>query len=198
MNRRAPGRKIEIWGLSKGNLFALKPYLGRPYEGDHLCYINLFLSWPMYSPTPSAKAGSKDFVSWISTKDAYLDPCGSVFFLLRMSEAGFSLKKGARVERKTHICSIKSACLCSYHLYPRQFTCALPKQKNRAYQGPLNLWVCIRCWSISSCWGLRYKSIGEASLATLSGYGTNIYILLPPPIWKPLIQKHRIYYYYYM
>jgi hypothetical protein len=38
MNRRAPGREIEIWGR---NLFALKPY---PYEGDHLCYINLFLS----------------------------------------------------------------------------------------------------------------------------------------------------------
>lgn len=48
--------------------------------------------------------------------------------------------------------------------------------------------------------GLRYKSIGEASLATLSGYGTNIYILLPPPIciWKPLIQKDRIEYYYSM
>ena len=24
MNRRAPGREIEIWGLSKGNLFALR------------------------------------------------------------------------------------------------------------------------------------------------------------------------------
>lgn len=46
--------------------------------------------------------------------------------------------------------------------------------------------------------GLCYKSIGEASLATLSGYGTNIYIQLPPPIRKPLIQKHQISYYYYM
>lgn len=56
-------------------------------------------------------------------------------------------------------------------------------------------------WSRRDCSrGLRYKSIGEASLATLSGYGTNIYILLPPPIciWKPLIQKDRIEYYYSM